>query len=132
MNESREPTPSVVASAIFALVAGCVTYTVAMRHGAVGIWYLPLARAWAFGQKPAGVAMSWYGRTGAVFSAALLGAALGRAVPRLGIRFVKLGGFVAGVALIVAMTACVAANVDRPTKPLPPPDGRPVVCAPGP
>ncbi len=133
MNEPNEPNPpSVVASALVALVAGCVTYTVAMRRGSVGIWYLPLVRAWAFGQKPAGVAMSWYGRTVYVFASSLLGAALGRAHPRPGARFVKLGSLVAGVALIVAVTTCVAANVDRPTKPLPSPDGRPVVCAPGP
>jgi hypothetical protein len=133
VNEPAKPqSPSVVASAIFALVAGCVTYTIAQRRGSVGIWYLPLARAWVFGQKPAGVAMSWYGRTVYVFGVALLGAALGRAFPRPGARFVKLGGVVAGVALIVAVTACVAANVDRATKALPSPDGRPVVCAPGP
>jgi uncharacterized membrane protein YbhN (UPF0104 family) len=132
MNEPKEPMPSVVASAILALVAGCVTYTIALRHGSVGIWYLPLARAWAFGQKPAGVAMSWFGSTACVFAAAFLGAALGRAVPRPGGRFVRIGGLLAGAALIVAVTTCVAANVDRPMKPLSSPDGRPVVCAPGP
>jgi hypothetical protein len=131
-DETKPNLPSGVASALFAFVAGCVTYAIAMRRGSVGIWYLPLARAWAFGQKPAGVAMSWYGRTVYVFAFALLGAALGRAVPRPGARFVKVGALVAAAALIVAVTACVAANVDRPTKPLPLPDGRPVVCAPGP
>ncbi|HEX4406903.1 MAG TPA: hypothetical protein VH560_18825, partial [Polyangia bacterium] len=102
-----------VAPALFAVVAGCATYTIAMRHGFVGLWYLPVARAWVFGRKPAGVAMSWYGRTGDVFVAALLGAALGRTVGRPSARLMKLGGFVAGVALIVAMTTCIATNVDR-------------------
>jgi hypothetical protein len=123
---------SVVASALFALIAGCVTYTIAMRHGSVGIWYLPIARAWAFGAKPAGVAMSWYGRTLAVFAFALLGAVLGRGVPRPGARFVKLGGLAGAAALLVAVTVCVAANGQRSTKPLGSPDGRPIVCAPGP
>jgi hypothetical protein len=131
-DQTKRNLPSSVASALFALFAGCVTYTIATRRGSVGIWYLPLARAWAFGEKPAGVAMSSYGRTVYVFAFALLGAALGRAHPRPGARFVKLGSLVAGVALIVAVTACVAANVDRPTKALPSPDGRPAVCAPGP
>jgi hypothetical protein len=134
MNEGTKPSTkrSVVAPALFALIAGCVTYIVAMRHGSVGIWYLPLARAWAFGQKPAGVAMSWYGRTACVFAFALLGAALGRAVPRPGARFARVGALVAGAALIAAVTVCITINVDRPTKPLPSPDGRPIVCAPGP
>jgi hypothetical protein len=62
----------------------------------------------------------------------LLGAALGRAVPRPGVRFARVGGFVAAAALIAAVTMCVTVNVDRSTKPLPSPDGRSIVCAPGP
>ncbi|HSZ80704.1 MAG TPA: hypothetical protein VLA14_00400 [Polyangia bacterium] len=134
MNEPTKPPAerSVVAPALFALIAGCVTYAVAMGRGSVGIWYLPLARAWVFGQKPAGVAMSWYGRTGYVLAFGALGAALGRAVPRPGVRFARVGGVVAAATLIAAVTVCVTVNFNRSTKPLPAPDDRPVVCAPGP
>ena len=128
---ARSPA-SVVVAALFATAAGCATYAALMRWSAPGLWYLPLGRAWTFGHKPAALAMSWYGRTVYVFAAALLAGAAGRAVPRPGPRLTKVSALAAGVSLIVAVSVCVASNVNRPTKPLPLPDGRPVVCAPSP
>ena len=121
-----------VLAALFAMAAGCAAYIALMHASAPGLWYLPLARAWTFGRKPAALAMSWYGRTVYVFVAALLAGALGRAVPRPGPRLTKASALVAALSLIVAVSVCVVSNVNRQTKPLPLPDGRPVVCAPTP
>jgi hypothetical protein len=133
VKEPSAPRPaSDVLAAVFATAAGCATYAALMHWGAPGLWYLPLGRAWTFGHKPAALAMSWYGRTVYVFAAALLGGAVGRAIPRPSPRLTKVSALVAGASLIVAVSVCVASNVNRPTKPLPLPDGRPVVCAPTP
>ena len=133
MKELSPPSPaSDVLAALCATAAGCATYAALMRWSPPGLWYLPLARAWTFGHKPAALAMSWYGRTVYVFAAASLAGAVGKAIPRPGPRLTKAGAFAAGISLIVAVSVCVASNVNRPTKPLPLPDGRPVVCAPGP
>ena len=130
MKEATDPAH--VPAALCALAAGCAAYAVLMHFKLPSLWYLPVARAWTFGPKPAALAMSWYGRTLGVFACAAAAGALGRALPRDGGRLTKACALLAAVALIVAAGVCVAANVDRPTKPLTPPGGRSVICDPAP
>ena len=126
MNETRRA--SSVTAALFATIAGCAAYAALVHWSALSLWYLPLARSWHLGAKPAGLAMSWYGRTLAIFLVALLGAAVGKVVPWSGARFTRVSSALAYAAVLFAVFACAAANMARPTKPLAPPNGEPVTC----
>ncbi len=126
MNETRQA--SNVTAALFSTIAGCAAYAALVHWSAPSLWYLPLARSWHFGAKPATLAMSWYGRTLYVFVIALLAAAIGKAVPRTSARFTRVSSALAYSAVVAAVIVCAAANIARPTKPLSSPSGEPVTC----
>ncbi len=126
MNEARQA--SSITAALFATIAGSAAYAALVHWSAPSLWYLPLARSWQFGAKPATLAMSWYGRTLYIFVLALLGAALGKAVPWSSARFTRVSSVLAYLAVIGAVIACAVANIARPTKPLSPPGGESVTC----
>jgi hypothetical protein len=106
---------------------GSIAYVV-LTHTGAGLWYLPLAREWALGPKPAALAMAWFGRTLAVLLLAALGAFVGSRAARR--RVPTALAVVAAASLLVAVGTCITENVARPTKPLPLPTGQPVVCDP--
>jgi hypothetical protein len=65
--------PSAAARVVAALLAARLAFGVAYLGGALRRapipWYHPLERAWSFGSAPGpGLAMEWYGRTGAALA----------------------------------------------------------------
>jgi hypothetical protein len=127
----REQPARALWAALFAVTCGSIAYVVLLPASA-GLWYLPLARAWAFGPKPPTLAMSWFGRTLAVLAFAAVGALVGRSVARRSSRLLRVLAVVAAASTMVGVGVCIAENIDRPTKPLPLPSGHPVVCDPSP
>lgn len=127
---SEEPTRALWA-ALFAVTCGAIVY-VALLPTSSGLWYLPLARAWAFGPKPPTLAMAWFGRTLAVLAFAAVGALVGGTMACRSSRVLRILALVAAASTIAAVAACIGENIDRPTKPIPLPSGQPVVCDPNP
>jgi hypothetical protein len=124
----EEPVPALWA-ALCAVTCGSIAYVV-LKHASAGLWYLPLARAWAVGPKPATLAMAWFGRTLAALVFAAVGALVGNSAARRSARALRALAVAAAASMIVAMGLCIAENVDRPTKPIPLPSGQPVLCDP--
>ena len=72
--------PSATSRLFAALLAARVAFGLAYLAGSIRRspvpWYYPLERRWAFESSPTGLAMEWYGRTGAALLAAALAFAL--------------------------------------------------------
>ncbi len=118
-------------AALVAVTCGSIAYVVLLPASS-GLWYLPLAHAWAFGPKPPTLAMAWFGRTFAVLALAAVGALVGRRVARRSARVLRVLAVVAAASMMVGVGVCIAESVDRATTPLPPPSGQPVLCDPSP
>ena len=127
----REEPPSAVWAGLFALACGSIAYVV-LLHASSGLWYLPLARAWAIGPKPSTLAMAWFGRTLAILAFAAVGALVGSRAARRSSRGLTALAVVAAASMFLAVGSCIAENIDRSTKPVPLPSGQPVVCDPAP
>lgn len=128
--------PSGLVAALFAVAGGCLAYVLCEQMTVPSFWYLPVSRTWVFGAKPEALAMSWYGRTLYIFVTAgvfaLLGTFQARFTRHRSALTTYMAAALAAVSLLAAVSICVIANVDRPTKPLPIPNGQQIVCTPAP
>lgn len=110
----------------FALCIGSIafflTYALPLLVKLPQLWYLPVAREWAFGEKPALLSMDWYGRTlGSVIFGSVIGilayvAALKTSVQKISARV--LGGALL-LSLLVAVFLYYDHLIDRQVKPEP-------------
>lgn len=115
-NERARALAAALTGIAAALIVGLLAAHVKMPQ----LWYLPLERAWAFGAKPEGLVMAWYGRVLWMLIAGVVAGAAGAMIrPLHGSRGTSM---LCGVALVLGVSSTVQiviSNLERETIPLP-------------